>query len=360
MSSVYIHIPFCKKICHYCDFCKVIYQPKWVMFYLDALNKEIKDRYQGEEVDTLYIGGGSPSHLSFEELSYLFDIIKIFNLSDNIEFSFECNINDINDNLLKILKSVGVNRLSIGIESFNKKKLEFMNRECDYEYTKKTMDLCRYYGFDNINLDLIYGIPKESISMLKNDLNKIVSLNPDHISTYSLIIEDNTYISYLGINPIDGDLDYEMYKRICKYLSKNGYIHYEISNFCKKGKESRHNINYWLNNNYYGFGLGAHGYIGNIRYENTRSLTKYNDMNYKLKEELISIDEDMDNYVMLGFRLLKGIKLEDFYNRYKINFQDKYNINELLKEKKLIYSDGYLKINPKYIYVENEILIKML
>ena len=360
MDAVYIHIPFCKKICTYCDFCKVYLNEKFVRPYLMSLENEIKEKYQGEEIKTIYIGGGTPSSLSLSDLTYLFDIIKNFNTNNLIEFTFECNLNDINEDLLTLLKKNNVNRLSIGIESFNKKKLSFMNREHTFEEALNKVNLCRQYGFDNINIDLIYGVLNETMGMLKKDIKQILKLKPEHISTYSLIIENNTVIGINNMTPIDDELDEEMYITICNILKKNNYNHYEVSNFAKDGYYSRHNINYWLNENYYGFGLSAHGYIGNIRYENTRSLTNYIKGDYELNQSLLSKEEDMYNTVMLGFRLLKGINLKHFYDKYQVNFQDQYNIEKLLEEKKLIYEDGYLKINPKYMYVMNEILIKII
>ena len=359
MESVYIHIPFCKSICSYCDFCKLIYKDSWAHDYLISLEKEIDEKYNNELIKTIYIGGGTPSALNHDNLVKLFNIIKIFKLQNQYEFTFECNLNDINTDLLSLLSSNGVNRLSIGIESFNKNKLAFMHRNHTFKEAQEVIKLCRSYGFNNINIDLIYGIPKESIHSLKKDIKQIVKLNSEHISTYSLIIEDNTLIGINKMIPIDDDTDYEMYQTIIKILKHHKYNHYEVSNFAKSGYESIHNSNYWLNNNYYGFGLGAHGYIGNIRYENTRSLTNYLKGNYSLKEQVLSKEEDMDNYLMLGFRLLKGISITDFYQRYQINIQEKYDIAPLLKDKELIYEDGYLKINPKYIYVMNEILIKL-
>src|SRR5574344_1054540 len=303
MDAVYIHIPFCKSICSYCDFCKLLYNEKWIEEYLDVLNIEIKEKYNDEEIRTIYIGGGTPSSLSPRFLLKLFDIIKLFHLSLQCEFTFECNLNNIDTNLLTILKDNGVNRLSIGIESFNSKKLAFMHRNHSFLEAKEKISLCRQMGFNNINIDLIYGIPKESIHVLKQDLKKIIKLSPEHVSTYSLIIEDNTMISKL--NPIDEDTDYEMYKNIIRLLTKHDYLHYEISNFAKKGYESKHNSNYWLNNNYYGFGLGAHGYIGNVRYENTRNINNYLNKKIILKQNVLSKEYDLFNYIMLGFRLLK-------------------------------------------------------
>ena len=360
VRAVYIHIPFCKSICSYCDFCKMFYNDKFILPYLDALGKEIKNKYNGEKIKTLYIGGGTPSCLSNLQLNFLFDILKIFDLTELEEFTFECNLDDIDESLLKILKRNKVNRLSIGIESFNKNKLKFMNRNCTFEEALEKIKLARTMGFDNINLDLIYGIEKESITTLKKDLKLFLKLNPEHISTYSLIIEDNTLIGINGVLPIDEEDDAEMYRIICKTLEKKGYQHYEISNFAKKGYSSKHNIYYWLNEEYYGFGLGSAGYIGSIRYQNTRSLTSYLKGNYLLKEELLSKEEVMDNTIMLGFRLLKGINLDYFKKRYGKDLREVYNIEELLETKELLIEDDFIKINPRYIYMMNEILIKLI
>ena len=360
MNAVYIHIPFCKSICSYCDFCKMYLNNKFVLPYLNALTLEIKERYQGEKIKTLYIGGGTPSALSTQHLNYLFDIVKLLDTSMLEEFTFECNLNDINEELLDILKENGVNRLSIGIESFNENNLKFMNRKHTFKEAKEKINLCRLKGFYNINVDLIYALPKESILTLKHDLKQLLKLNVEHISTYSLIVEDNTMIGINGVNPVDEETDEEMFNIIVNTLRKNGYNHYEVSNFAKEGFESKHNTNYWLNNNYYGFGLSSHGFIGNVRYENTKNYSKYIDGKFVKNETLQSKKDEMDNTIMLGFRLLKGINLQDFYDRYNTNLQEEYDIKELLDKKYLLYKDGYLKINPKYIYVMNEILIKIL
>ena len=273
--GVYIHIPFCKNICSYCDFCKVLYNKKWVVEYLKKLKEEIKERYMGETIKTMYIGGGNPSTLSLKEIEYLLALTSLFNLSELQEFTFECNVEDINKELLELLKKYKVNRLSIGIESFDKNKLAIMKRNADYNDVKEKISLIRSLGFDNINLDLIYALPNEKMSVLKKDLKLLVSLNPEHISTYSLMIEDNTFLKYQKSNNIDEELDASMYEYICKKMPKKGYIHYEVSNFSKPGYESKHNLVYWNNKEYYGFGCGASGYISGVRYDNTKNLTKY-------------------------------------------------------------------------------------
>lgn len=358
-TSVYIHIPFCKKICSYCDFCKVIYQKEWAVKYLKVLKSEIEDRYMGESIKTIYIGGGTPSCMSLKEIEYLLLLTNLFNKKDLEEFTFECNIEDVTKELLVLLKKYNVNRLSIGIESFSKSNLEFMKRYHDYEDTSKKIELIRSMGFNNINLDLIYALPQEKLSTLKKDIKLLLTLNPEHISTYSLMIEDNTYLSYKKTKEIDEELDYEMYDYICKKLSKNGYNHYEVSNFAKEGFKAKHNLVYWNNLEYYGFGCGASGYIAGVRYDNTRSLTKYLNKDFKYKDEILSEQSIMEYELMLGLRKLEGISLQEFYNKYHVNMQDIFPIKPLIKNGDLIYEDGFIKINPKKIYIMNEILLKL-
>ena len=211
MRSVYIHIPFCSSICSYCDFCKFIYNDEWASKYLDFLNNEINEYYEDETVKSIYIGGGTPSSLSECNLNKLFEIVSHIKLKEYGEFTFECNINDINESVLKILKSNGVNRLSIGIESFNKNNLRFLNRKHNKKEIFESIKLAKSLGFENISVDLIYALPIESMLTLKNDVSNILKLKVEHISTYSLIIEDHTVLKNKKIEPIDEDLDYKMY-----------------------------------------------------------------------------------------------------------------------------------------------------
>ncbi len=360
MESVYIHIPFCKSICSYCDFCKVLYHGPWVTQYLNSLILEIQDKYDGEEIKTMYIGGGTPSALPVKSLKYLFEIVGKFNLASDVEFTFECNLNDINEELLTILKENKVNRLSIGIESFNEDKLKFMERSHTFEEALAAIKLARSKGFDNINVDLMYGIPGETLKDLKKDLELMLKLEPDHISTYSLIVEDHTKVGNSGVIPIPEELDASMYEEICNRLKNKKFKHYEVSNFALDGKMSKHNLTYWNNNEYYGFGLGASGYIHGVRYENTRSITKYFKGEYLNTEEILSKEDKMYNELMLGFRKLEGISLKEFFKKYDVNMQEVFDLREVLKEKELIVEDEYIYVNPDYIYVMNEILIKIL
>ena len=250
IKSCYIHIPFCDKICSYCDFCKMFKIDRFVDIYLDALEREIKSIYKGEVLDTIYIGGGTPSSLDIIQLKRLFEILSILNKSNNCEYTIENNFESIDKEKLELYKEFGINRLSFGIETISKEGLNLLERDLDLDKVVDTIKVCRELGFNNINVDLMYALPNETIKDLEKDLEFIYSLDVEHISTYSLIIEDHTKLKINNIKNISEDLDYEMYKYICESMKSNKYKHYEISNFCKDGYESHHNTCYW-DNNYY-------------------------------------------------------------------------------------------------------------
>lgn len=356
MRSVYIHIPFCNSICSYCDFCKFLNNESWASQYLDTLEKEINQYYEDDIINTIYIGGGTPSALSLRNLEKLFKILEIFKKDENCEFTFECNVNDITDELLSILKTKKVNRISIGVESFNKYNLKFLNRKHDKKSIFKNVELCKKYGFDNINVDLIYALPIENMSILKKDISSILKLDVDHISTYSLIIEEHTALYNKKIKSINEELDFKMYKYICQKLKRKNYSHYEVSNFARNGKTSRHNLTYWNNEEYYGFGLGSHGYINNMRYENTRSYNKYIKGEYRLDEFLVSTREEMENEVILGLRKLQGISIEKFKEKFDEDIFKIFKFDDAIDKKCIINKNGYLYIPEEKIYIMNEII----
>lgn len=359
MRSVYIHIPFCKSICSYCDFCKFLHEEVYASEYLNELSKEIDKYYDNDKIRTLYIGGGTPSVLSLNNLKKLFEITKKFDTSLLEEFTFEMNIDDITEEKLLLLKTNNVNRISIGIQSFNEINLKYLNRKHTKNEIIKNINLAKNY-FTNINVDLMFALPIETFSTLKKDVKEILKLDVPHISTYSLIIEQNTVLSHNKVKPIEEDLDYKMYSYILKELKKNNYNHYEVSNFAKEGYQSKHNLNYWENNEYYGFGLGAHGFISELRYENTRSFNTYLKGNYRFNELVLSKREDMENEVILGLRKLEGINIVDFFNKYKINIQDEFNITTLLKNGLLKIKDNNIYIPEEKIYIMNTILNEIL
>ena len=356
MRSIYIHIPFCKSICSYCDFCKMVYNASWADTYLDELQEEIYNYYEKDEISTIYIGGGTPSSLNTVELNKLFSIIKnSFNLSKLKEFNFEVNVNDITEELCNVLKKNGITRVSVGVESFDSDNLRFLNRKHDKKMIINNIKLLKKYGF-NISVDLIYALPTESFSTFKSDINSVLKLDVNHISTYSLIIEENTVLYKNNIKNIDEETDYKMYEYICKKLKDHGYNHYEVSNFARDGYESIHNLTYWNNNEYYGFGLGASGYVNGVRYENTRSLNKYINHEYRLNEYIVSKKEDMENELMLGLRKLTGINIYQFYEKYKENIQDVFDLKDAVKEGLLKLEGNNLMIPEDKIYIMNEII----
>lgn len=359
MRSVYIHIPFCKSICSYCDFCKFLHEEVYASEYLNELEKEIEKYYDNDPVRTIYIGGGTPSILSINNLKRLFNIIKKFDISKLEEFTFEMNIDDITDEKLLLLKTNNVNRISIGVQSFNDVNLKYLNRKHTKSEIINNVNLTKKY-FDNINVDLMFALPIEKLNVLKKDVKEFLKLNVPHISTYSLIIEQNTVLAINKVKPIEEDLDYKMYQYILKELEKNGYNHYEVSNFAKPGFESKHNLNYWDNEEYYGFGLGAHGFISELRYENTRSFNTYLKGNHRFNELVMSKREDMENEIILGLRKLKGIDIVHFFNKYKTNVQDEFNITPLLKNGMLKIKDNNIYIPEDKIYIMNSILNEIL
>ncbi|MBR3116994.1 MAG: radical SAM family heme chaperone HemW [Bacilli bacterium] len=353
VKSAYIHIPFCKHICSYCDFCKFIYNKDWVLKYLDSLKNEIDLDYKNEELETTYIGGGTPSSLSCDELEKLLEICSIFKLKPGYEYTIEFNIEDITSQKLELCKKYNVNRISIGVQSFNKSYLSLLERNVKVNIEEKILLTKKY--FDNINIDLIYALPNQSLSDLKEDLDKYLKLDIPHISCYSLIIEEHTKLNNMHFKPIDEDLDYDMYQLINNKLT--GYNHYEISNYAKPGYESKHNLTYWNNEEYYGFGCGASSYIENYRYNNSKNIINYLNKIYNKESEKIDLDEKIRLELILGFRKIKGINISDFKKKYNKDILELFNIKDLVKEEKLIINDDYIFINEKYLYISNEILI---
>ena len=352
MKSAYIHIPFCKSICSYCDFCKFYYNEELVIKYIDALKKEISTRYKDEVLDTIYIGGGTPSSLDIEKLE---DLLRFINntlkVSSDLEYTIECNINDLSKEKLELFKKYNINRLSIGVESFNDKNLSFLERKQTKEEIISNIKLTKMY-FDNINIDLIYAIPGETLDILKEDINLFLELDIPHISCYSLIIEDHTKLGIKDTSYIDEDLDYEMYKLIEDTLEKNNYIHYEISNYSKPGYESKHNMCYWKNHKYYGFGLSSSGYIDNIRYTNTKNINKYLNGNYVSEKEIVTKELNASNYAILGLRTINGVNKKEFKEVIGEDFNKYFDTSDLVEDEEAFY------IPKDKWYIENEILIK--
>lgn len=338
VNSLYIHIPFCSKICPYCDFVKIIDNEQFKKRYVDEIIKDISFLTANEaKFLTIYIGGGTPSVLNNEELIKLLSAIKPL-LKDNYEFTIEVNPESLTIEKLKIFKEYGVNRISIGIQSFNKKILKEINRDFNIDYFK-LINLVKKY-ISNINVDLIYGLPSQNLNILKEDLDNFIKLDINHISTYSLILEKGTEFYLKGVNEVSDEISREYYDYILNYLRSNGFKRYEVSNFAKPGFESRHNLTYRKDEEYLAIGIGASGYIDHYRYKNSASLTKYLKGERDKELEEISFNNDLEYYFICNLRLEDGFNLDEFKNKFHFDFLTKYNdkINKLM-------SRGLVKVN---------------
>lgn len=356
VKSCYIHIPFCEKICSYCDFCKLFYNEKLVDQYLEALEKEIITRYQGEVLETIYIGGGTPSSLNSRQLWRLFEIINKLEISEKAEFTVECNFANTTKEKLEIFKKNKVNRLSFGLETINKKHLELLERFEEKKQIVGIIKAARECGFNNINVDLMYALPGEKITDLQGDLEFIKFLNVEHISCYSLMIEEHTKLFINGVKNISEDKDFAMYNYICRWMRECGYQHYEISNYAREGFQSRHNLVYWDNKEYYGFGLGASYFLGNRRGSNTKSITKYLKGDYLGEVEVLEKKDFIFYEIMLNLRKAEGIDLNRLTSMFGVTIDYKF-----LLEKKLVKVVGTrLFILEDKWYVSNEIIATLL
>lgn len=355
VKAVYIHIPFCKNICSYCGFCKFYYDEERASLYLDQLKKEIVENYQGEKISTLYIGGGTPSDLSTSNLKKLLELTTIFKKYEEYEFTFECNFS-INREKLLLLKEYGVNRLSFGIETTHPKYLKILERKDTVSDIISKIHICREIGFSNINGDLMYAFFPETQEEVKKDLEFLISLNLEHISTYSLIVEEHTKLYLQQFKNCSDEEDFKMYSLIHNVLEEKGYHHYEVSNFCKDGYESKHNMTYWENLEYYGFGIGASGYLGGIRYSNTRSFQQYISENYRYEIEKLDSYDTMSYEMILGLRMKKGVSFEEFYQKYGKEIEEVFFYQDYLEKDYLKIEDGKLFIPYDKWYVMNSIL----
>ncbi len=353
-ESVYIHIPFCKRKCGYCSFVSFA-QTELISQYIDTLLTEIKHFYRGEILKTLYIGGGTPSLISAEEVKRLLDCFKI---SKNTEITMEANPDSIDTEYLSEIRSAGINRLSLGVQSFDDNILKAAGRLHDSEEAVTKYLAAKEAGFNNINLDFIYGLPLQSLKNFQNTLTKAAELNPEHISLYGLKIEAGSkFAKKKPANLADEDLQADMFLSATDIMKKYGYIHYEFSNFSKKGKESGHNLNYWNNSEYYGFGIAAHGYVDGIRYANSASLKEY------LKEPLkkstshkLTTKEKLQEEIFLGFRKCNGINIKLINQKYSIDFEQTYK----LPLKKFLETGHLLKTRTGYRLSNEGILLSNL
>lgn len=357
--SLYIHIPFCTYLCDYCDFTKLQYFSNFIFPYLDALKEELKS-YDIGELDTIYIGGGTPSSLSIEELRYLLDIVSIYS-KDVKEYSVEANPDSLTIEKIRLLKEYGVNRISLGVESTDDKILAAINRHHTFNDVIRCVNHIKECGINNINLDLIIGLPHVNMKMIEKDISNLICLDVNHISCYSLTINPHTRFYINKVNPPSDDLSRNYYDLINEMLESHGYIHYEISNWAKPNYMSLHNMTYWKNDRYYGVGLGASGYIDNIRYTNTKSINKYLIHQYRYIIEEVTKSSEMNYMIMLNLRTIYGLSLNEFNNKYQIDLYHlkKDEIDELVSNHFLLLENGIIKPTYEGMMILDSIILKL-
>lgn len=351
MRGVYIHIPFCAKKCKYCDFVSFPEKDDIKNGYIDKLISEIAE-YSGEKADTIFIGGGTPTVLSASQLErVLFAVKRNFDISEKAEYTIEANPKTLDEEKLRLMKKYGVNRLSVGIQSFNDGELLKIGRIHNAQESMETVELIKKCGFDNFNLDLMSALPGQTFASFKDTLAKAVELSPRHVSCYSLIIEDGTPLAEEYKNGDlklpDEDLERDMYDFACEYLKKNGYMQYEISNFAKVGFESRHNIKYWHCDEYIGIGISAHSYLGGVRFSNTSDINEYLRGEYRSGEyTVLSFENKIEEFVIMGLRMKCGIDKKEFETKFGYKIEDIYN-----EEIKKFVGYKLLEDNGKRIYL---------
>ena len=366
--GIYVHIPFCKQKCIYCDFISFSNKFNKVEEYINKLRQEIEIKASkiGKSeilINTIYIGGGTPSIISKEYIGQIIDSInKHFNIKQQVEITIEVNPGTVDKEKLEYYKKLGINRLSIGLQNTSDYILKILGRIHTYKDFLNVYNMARQVGFKNINVDLMIGVPTQNIDNVKDNVSKILDLKPEHISVYSLIVEENTPIekkinSGELILPSE-DLEREMYWYVKNKLEENGYKHYEISNFAKEGKESRHNMNCWNQEEYLGFGVAAHSYLNNERFSNTENLDEYivkDLLEIKQINEIQDILDKQKEYMMLGLRKIDGVSISKFKQKYVNNpvYLFKEEINKLSKEGLLQVNLDNIKLTKKGIDLAN-------
>lgn len=360
-TSAYVHIPFCTQICYYCDFSKVFIKNQPVDDYLQALIREFES-YDIEQLRTLYIGGGTPTSITAQQLDYLLtNLTKHLDLSVLEEFTIEANPGDLTDDKIEVLKKSAVNRVSLGVQTFNDKQLKRIGRSHNESQIYSTIDHLKTAGFDNISIDLIYALPGQTMEDVKENVAKAIALDIPHLSLYSLILEHHTvFMNKMRrgkLNLPQEDLEVEMFEYIIAELEANGFEHYEISNFTKPGFESRHNLMYWDNAEYYGVGAGASGYLNGVRYRNRGPIQHYlkavSEGNARLSEEVLTKDEMMEEELFLGLRKKSGVSIAKFEEKFGVSFEKHYGriVTELCQQGLLVSDDKVVRMTKKGLFL---------
>lgn len=372
--EIYIHIPFCVKKCAYCDFLSGPRDEETIELYVSSLLEEIQAHALNEqftsdyEVTTIFLGGGTPSVLNTSQIQRIFETLKTsFKISQDAEITIEANPGTVTREKLLTYRTCGINRISFGLQSTNNEELKLLGRIHTHEEFLKSYHLARVCGFDNINVDLISAIPKQTLTSWEETLEKVIALEPEHISAYSLIVEEGTpFAKVYGEGcPSEHDLPSEeeeraIYYRTEELLSGVGYHRYEISNYAKAGKECKHNLGYWERKEYLGIGLGAASLIDNTRFKNTDDLLFYLEHACDLRMlqenvEKLSLKEQMEEFMFLGLRKMEGVSVTEFKNTFGKNVVECYGkqIQELTKQGLLEQKGGYVLLTRQGIDVSN-------
>lgn len=369
-TSAYVHIPFCTQICYYCDFSKVFIKNQPVDAYLDALLKEFAS-YDIKHLKTLYIGGGTPTAISAQQLDYLLKgLTKHLDLAYLEEFTIEANPGDLTDDKIAVLKKSAVNRISLGVQTFNNKHLKRIGRSHNEEQIYTTISSLKEAGFYNISIDLIYALPEQTMDDVKENVQKALALDIPHLSLYSLILENHTiFMNKMRrgkLNLPSEDSEAEMFEYIISELEKNGFEHYEISNFTKPGFESRHNLMYWNNAEYFGCGAGASGYLEGVRYKNHGPIRHYLNAveagDARVTEEHLSQVEQMEEEIFLGLRKKSGFSIQSFEEKFGHNFSQRYGVvvEELCQNGLLQIEGDRVRMTKKGLFLGDTVAEKFI
>ncbi len=358
-SYLYIHIPFCKHLCSYCDFCKFINQEKNMTVYVSKLIIDLS-KIKNKKLKTVFIGGGTPSYLDYSNLKRLLTYINN-NFQIEEEFTIEANPDSLDKEKIKLFKDCNVNRISLGVESTNIKTLEFLNRKHTKQDVINAVNLLKKYGINNINLDFIYGVFFETKEDILKNIEFASRLDVTHISYYSLQVEKGTKLYLLKENVVDDDTLASMYEYILNELEKRGYFRYEVSNFSKIGYQSKHNKAYWRNYNFYGVGLNSSGFTYPNRYKITSNLLNYLNRSNLIEENIIEDENSNEfNYLMLNLRLVEGFDLAEYNKLFKKDFFQEYE-KEYFKIKEFFQvKDNRLSVKREHLYILDELLVSLL
>ncbi len=359
--GIYIHIPFCIKKCDYCDFISYCNKDNLIEEYIEKLKQEISNELQNKEyiIKTIYVGGGTPSSISSKYIVDILNTIKQQYNLNNTEITIELNPGTVTEEKLIDYKEAGINRLSIGLQETNNELLKQIGRIHTYEEFLETYNLARKLEFNNINVDLMIGLPNQRIQNIKISLEKIIKLNPEHISVYSLILEEGTklYNKYQNneIELPDEELERNMYWYVKSTLENNGYNHYEISNFSKNGYEAKHNTNCWEQKEYIGFGAAAHSYLNGIRYSNSESVEEYINRANKIIHEKQTLEDMQKEYMLLGLRKIEGISIQKFEEKFVENpiYLFRNELDKLVKQELLEVDGDIIKLTNKGLDLAN-------